>query len=244
VSTAQPYAVDQPAGREVVGAGEDAEDALVEVDDELVWSEEEIEGVLVVVDELAVTVEELVVLVLVLVLVITEVDAVLLTVEMLVLNATLDDDECVVDVVLGWLFELLAAQLDSAVPGHRPTLGMWIAPVLYHRQSASRLCKVTAKHTHGRVRALSRKVRAVELAEQRKASDERSTESIARRACIRARPLRRDRKGRSREGKESEGRVHDVGGRVGEGQWIGEHLALAPCCRVAYIRPRVQPTNM
>jgi hypothetical protein len=38
-------------------------------------------------------------------------------------------------------------------------------------------------HTHGRVRALPRKVRAVQLAEQRKASDERSAESIACRAC-------------------------------------------------------------
>jgi hypothetical protein len=56
--------------------------------------------------------------------------------------------------------------------------------VLYHRESASWLCKVIAKHTHGRVRALSREVCAVELAEQGKASDERSTESIAPRACI------------------------------------------------------------
>jgi hypothetical protein len=120
VSTAQPYAEDQPAGREVVGAEEDAADALVKVDDELVWSEEEIEGVLVVVEELAITVDVR----LVLVLVITEVDVVVLRAEVLALNATLDDGERVVDVVLGWLFELLVAQLESAVLGHRPTLGM------------------------------------------------------------------------------------------------------------------------
>jgi hypothetical protein len=209
VSTAQPYAVDQPAGREVVGAGEDAEDALVEVDDEPAWLEDEVKEELVAVEELAATVD--VKLVLVLVLVITEVDVVLLSAEVLVLNATLDDEECVVDVVLSWLLELLVAQLESAVPGHRPTLGMRIAPVLYHRESASCSCKVIPKHTHGRVRALSSKVRAVELAEQRKASHERSTKNIARRACIRARPLLCwGRKRRSREGKESEGRVHDV----------------------------------
>jgi hypothetical protein len=77
--------------------------------------------------------------------------------------------------------------------------------------SASSSCTVIPKHTHGRVRALSCKVRAVQLAEERKASHERSTKNIARRACIRARPLLCwGRKGRSREGKESEGRVHDV----------------------------------
>jgi hypothetical protein len=209
VSIAQPYAVNQPAGREVVGVEGEARDALVEVDDEPAWSEDEVEEILVAVEELAITVD--VELVLVLVLVITEVDVVLLSEGVLVLNATLDNEECVVDVVLDWLFELVVAQLESAVLGHRPTLGMRTAPVLYHRQSASSLCKVIPKHTHGRVRALSSKVRAVELAEQRKASHERSTKNIARRACIRARPLLCwGRKRRSREGKESEGRVHDV----------------------------------
>jgi hypothetical protein len=133
VSTAQPYAVDQPAGREVVGAEGDAEDALVEVGGEPAWSEDEV-------DEEIVAIEELVVMVdvkLVLVLVTTEVDVVLLIAEVLVLNATLDDEGCVVDVVLGWLFELLVAQLDSAALGHRPTLGMRTAPVLYHPESAS-----------------------------------------------------------------------------------------------------------
>jgi hypothetical protein len=131
VSIAQPYAVDQPAGREVVGAARDgdAEDALVEADGELVWSDEEAEEKLVAVEELAVMV--------VLVLVVTEVDIVLLSVEVLVLNATLDDEECVVDVALGWLFELLVAQLERAVLGHRPTLGMRTAPVLYHCESVS-----------------------------------------------------------------------------------------------------------
>jgi hypothetical protein len=133
VSTAQPYAVDQPAGRETVEAEGAAEDALVEVDDELVWFEEEIEGTLVGVEELAVTVD----VELALVLVTTEVDVVLLDAEVLVLNATLDDEECVVDAVLSWLLELLVAQLESAVLGHRPTLGMRTAPELYHRESAS-----------------------------------------------------------------------------------------------------------
>jgi hypothetical protein len=137
VSIAQPYAVDQPAGREVVGAEGDAEDALVELGNELAWSEDEVEVELVAVEELAATVDFK--LVLVLVLVITEVDAVLLDAEVLVLNATLDDGACVVDVLLCWLLELLVAQLESAVPGHRPTLGMRTAPVLYHWESASSL---------------------------------------------------------------------------------------------------------
>jgi hypothetical protein len=138
VSTAQPYAVDQPAGREVVGAEVGAEDALVELGSELAWSEDEVEVELVAVEELATTVDFKLVLVLMLVLVTTEVDAVLLSAEVLVLNATLDDGACVVDVVLAaaWLLELLVAQLESAVPGHRPTLGMRTAPVLCHRQSA------------------------------------------------------------------------------------------------------------
>jgi hypothetical protein len=62
---------------------------------------------------------------------------VLFSVEVLVLNATLDDEECVVDVVLSWLLELLVAQLESAVLGHRPTLGMRTAPVLCHWKSVS-----------------------------------------------------------------------------------------------------------
>jgi hypothetical protein len=134
VSTAQPYAVDQPAGREVVGAAGDVEDALVEVHSEPAWFEDEVEEGLVGVEELVVKVEELVVMV---VLVVTVVDVVLLSADVLVLNATLDDEERVVDVVLGWFFELLVAQLDSAVLGHSPTLGMRTAPVLYHRVSAS-----------------------------------------------------------------------------------------------------------
>jgi hypothetical protein len=72
VSIAQPYAVDQPAGRKVVGADGDAEEALVEVDDELAWSEDEVEEILVAVEELVVTVD----VELVLVLVITEADVV------------------------------------------------------------------------------------------------------------------------------------------------------------------------
>jgi hypothetical protein len=69
VSIAQPYAVDQPAGREVVGAARDgdAEDALVEADGELVWFEEKVEEKLVAVAELAVTLDVQLVLVLVLV---------------------------------------------------------------------------------------------------------------------------------------------------------------------------------
>jgi hypothetical protein len=138
VSTAQPYAVDQPAGREVVGADGDAEEALVEVDDEPAWSEDEVEEILVAVEGLATTVDVVRVLVLMLVLVTTEVDVVLLSAEVLVLSATLDDEECVDDVtVLGWLLELLVAQLESAVLGHRPMLGIRTAPVLYHRVSAS-----------------------------------------------------------------------------------------------------------
>jgi hypothetical protein len=140
VSTAQPYAVDQPAGREVVGAEGDAEDALVELGSELAWSEDEVEEILVAVGELTVTVDELVimvVLVLVLGLVVTEVDVVLLSAEVLALSATLDDEECVVDVVIDWLLEVLAAQLDNAALGHRPTLGMRTVPVLYRRGSAS-----------------------------------------------------------------------------------------------------------
>jgi hypothetical protein len=109
VSTAQPYAVDQPAGRAVVGAAGDAEDALVEVDDEPAWSGDEVKEIPVAVDELAVTVDGLVVTVdelaitvgVRLVLVTTEVDVVLLIAEVLVLNATPDDEECVVDVLLG-----------------------------------------------------------------------------------------------------------------------------------------------
>jgi hypothetical protein len=175
VSIAQPYAVDQPAGREVVVTGEDAEDTLVEVEGELAWLEDEVEENPAAVDELVVTVDKLV----------GTVDVMLLNVEVLVLNAMLDDEECGVDVVLAaaWLLELLVAQLDSAVPGHRPTLGMRTVPVLYYRVSASSSCTVIPKHTHGRVRALSCKVRAVQLAEERKASHERSTESIVRRAC-------------------------------------------------------------
>jgi hypothetical protein len=210
VSTAQPYAVDQPAGRETAEAEEDAEGALAEVDGEMVWSEDEVEENPAAVDELVVMVDKLVVTVDKLV---GTVDVILLNVEVLALSAMLDDEECVVDVVLAaaWLLELLVAQLESAVPGHRPTLGMRTAPVLYYRGSASRWCKSIAKHTHGRVRAFARKVRAVELAKQRKASHERSAECIACRACIRARPLLRwGRKSRSHEGKESEGRVHDV----------------------------------
>jgi hypothetical protein len=202
--------VDQPAGREVVVTGEDAEDTLVEVEGELAWLEDEVEENPAAVDELVVMVDKLVVTVDKLV---GTVDVMLLNVEVLVLNAMLDDEECGVDVVLAaaWLLELLVAQLDSAVPGHRPTLGMRTVPVLYYRVSASSSCTVIPKHTHGRVRALSCKVRAVQLAEERKASHERSTKNIARRACIRARPLLCwGRKGRSREGKESEGRVHDV----------------------------------
>jgi hypothetical protein len=154
VSIAQPYAVDQPAGREVVGAEGDAEDALVEVAGEPAWSEDEVEensaavdelvvmvdGLVVTAGGLVVAVDELVVAVdvqLVLVLVMTEVDVVLLDAEVLELDAMLDDEECVVDEVLGWLFELFVAQLESAVLGHRPTLGMRTAPVLYHRESAS-----------------------------------------------------------------------------------------------------------
>jgi hypothetical protein len=182
VSIAQPYAVDQPAGREVVVTGEDAEDTLVEVEGELAWLEDEVEENPAAVDELVVMVDKLVVTVDKLV---GTVDVMLLNVEVLVLNAMLDDEECGVDVVLAaaWLLELLVAQLDSAVPGHRPTLGMRTVPVLYYRVSASSSCTVIPKHTHGRVRALSCKVRAVQLAEERKASHERSTESIVRRAC-------------------------------------------------------------
>jgi hypothetical protein len=122
VSIAQPYAVDQPAGREVVGAEGDAEDAFVELGNELAWSEDEVEENPAAVDELVVTV-----------------DVILLNVEVLVLNAMLNDEECVVDVVLAaaWLLELLVAQIESAVPGHSPTLGMRTAPVLYYGVSAS-----------------------------------------------------------------------------------------------------------
>jgi hypothetical protein len=161
-------------------------------------------------------------------------------VEVLALNATLDNEECVADEVLGWLLELLVAQLESAVLGHRPTLGMRTAPVLCHRESASSLCKVIAKHTHGRVRALPRKVRAVELAEQRKASDEWSAESIARRACIRARPLCRRRKGCSREGKESQGRVHDVGERGRDSGQVNTWLLHRAAGWLIYVRGHSQ----
>jgi hypothetical protein len=152
VSIAQLYAVDQPAGRVIVGAEGDAEDALVGVDGEPAWSEDEVEENPVAVDELVVAVDELAVmvdvkLVLVLVLVVTEVDVVLLSVEVLVLNATLDDEECVVDVVLGWLLELLVAQLESAVLGHRPTLGMRTAPMLYHIGSQHRGCAKSSPST-------------------------------------------------------------------------------------------------
>jgi hypothetical protein len=42
------------------------------------------------------------------------------------------------------------------------------------------------KHTHGGVRADARKVRALQLAEHRKTSDERTAKSIVLRARVRA----------------------------------------------------------
>jgi hypothetical protein len=57
VSIAQPYAVDQPAGREIVGAEGDAEDALVDVIGKPAWSEDRVEEDPVAVDEPVVMVD-------------------------------------------------------------------------------------------------------------------------------------------------------------------------------------------
>jgi hypothetical protein len=57
------------------------------------------------------------------------------------------------------------------------------------------------KYTHGRVRADAIKVRALQLAEHRKTSDERADKGIVLRARVRACPTLRP--GRDRRGREN-----------------------------------------
>jgi hypothetical protein len=73
------------------------------------------------------------------------------------------------------------------------------------------------KYTHSRVRADAIKVRALQLAEHRKTSDERAAKGIVLRARVRACPtLRPARERCGRESKEDEGRAHDV--------WAGDEV--------------------